>query len=67
MDFAESFAKENNYSSIRLDVNSQNMRVIEFYKKRNYSIRISVNLPEREYPFHCMEKKIITAYNKVLW
>jgi predicted amidohydrolase/GNAT superfamily N-acetyltransferase len=63
MDFAENFAKENNYSSIRLDAYSQNVRVIEFYKKRNYFIRGNVNFPEREYPFHCMEKDIITAYN----
>lgn len=61
MDFAEKFAIENNYSSIRLDAYSQNMRVIEFYKKRNYFIRGNVNFPEREYPFHCMEKDIITA------
>lgn len=60
MDFAESFAKENNYSSIRLDAFSQNKRVIDFYEKRKYFIRGNVNFPEREYPFHCMEKEIIT-------
>ncbi|WP_347175554.1 GNAT family N-acetyltransferase [Polaribacter sp. SLMDC-22] len=65
MEFAENFAKENNYTSIRLDAYSQNIRVIEFYKKRNYFIRGNVNFPEREYPFHCMEKDIITAYNNV--
>jgi predicted amidohydrolase/predicted GNAT family acetyltransferase len=59
MDFAENFAKENNYSSIRLDVYSQNVSVIEFYKKRNYFIRGNVNFPERDYSFHCMEKEII--------
>lgn len=66
MDFAEKFAKENNYSSIRLDANTQNKRVIDFYEKRNYFIRGNVNFPEREYPFHCMEKEIITGYNKEL-
>ncbi|WP_157691849.1 GNAT family N-acetyltransferase [Polaribacter sp. KT25b] len=65
MDFAENFAKENNYSSIRLDAYSQNLEVIEFYKKRNYFIRGNVNFPEREYPFHCMEKDIITVYNNL--
>jgi predicted amidohydrolase/GNAT superfamily N-acetyltransferase len=65
MDFAEKFAKENNYSSIRLDAYSKNKRVIDFYEKRKYFIRGSVNFPEREYPFHCMEKEIITAYNNV--
>lgn len=65
MDFAEKFAIENNYSSIRLDAYSQNKRVIDFYEKRNYYICGNVNFPEREYPFHCMEKEIITAYNIV--
>lgn len=65
MDFAEKFANENNYSSIRLDAYSQNKRVINFYVKRKYFIRGNVNFPEREYPFHCMEKEIITAYNIV--
>jgi ribosomal protein S18 acetylase RimI-like enzyme len=31
MDFAEKFANENNYSSIRLDAYSHNKRVIDFY------------------------------------
>lgn len=61
MDFAEKFATENNYSSIRLDAYSQNERVIDFYKKRNYFIRGDVNFPDRNYSFHCMEKEIITA------
>lgn len=65
MDFAEKFAKENNYSSIRLDAYTQNKRVINFYEKRKYFIRGNVNFPERQYPFHCMEKEIITAYNRV--
>jgi predicted amidohydrolase/GNAT superfamily N-acetyltransferase len=65
MDFAENFAKENDYTSIRLDAYSQNESVIEFYKKRGYFIRGNVNFPEREYSFHCMEKKITTVYNRV--
>jgi len=65
MDFAENFARENDYSSIRLDAYSQNNRVIEFYKKRNYCISGKVNFPEREQPFYCMEKEIKTAYNNV--
>jgi predicted amidohydrolase/GNAT superfamily N-acetyltransferase len=58
MDFAETYACKNKYSSIRLDAYSQNKRVIEFYKKRKYVIRGTVNFPEREFPFHCMEKEI---------
>ncbi|MEM5567121.1 GNAT family N-acetyltransferase [Psychroserpens sp. AS72] len=63
MDFAENFAKENNYSSIRLDAYSQNKRVLDFYKNRNYFKRGDVNFPDREYSFHCMEKEIITTHN----
>ncbi len=63
MDFAEIFASENNYSSIRLDAYCQNKRAIDFYEKRRYFIRGNVNFPKREYPFRCMEKEIITTYN----
>lgn len=58
MDFAENFAKENGYSSIRLDTYSQNERSISFYKKRNYFIRGEVYFSERVYPFHCLEKMV---------
>ena len=58
MDFAENYAVTNNYASIRLDAYSQNKRVINFYKKRNYKISGNVNFPERDYPFYCMEKDI---------
>lgn len=64
MDYAEKFATKNNYSSIRLDAYSQNKRVIEFYKKRKYFIRGNINFPEREYPFHCMEKELIGGCNR---
>lgn len=58
MDFAEDFAKNNDYSSIRLDAYSANKGVIEFYKKRNYIQRGNVNFPGREHPFYCMEKEV---------
>jgi predicted amidohydrolase/GNAT superfamily N-acetyltransferase len=58
MDYAECFARENHYSSIRLDAYSHNTKAIEFYRKRNYIIRGEVYFLGREYPFHCMEKKI---------
>jgi len=64
MDFAKTFATENNYTSIRLDAYSQNNKVIEFYKKQKYHIRGNVYFPERKYPFYCIEKKITTVlYN----
>lgn len=58
MDYAEGIAKENSYSSIRLDVYSQNTKVIDFYKKRAYIIRGNVSFSGRKYEFHCMEKKV---------
>ncbi|MHB1147077.1 MAG: GNAT family N-acetyltransferase, partial [Lutibacter sp.] len=36
MNFAEKYALENNYNSIRLDTFSQNNRNQQFYEKRNY-------------------------------
>lgn len=58
MDFAEAFALENHYGSIRLDAYSQNEKVIEFYKEGHYVIRGNVHFPKRVYPFYCMEKKV---------
>ncbi|WP_179007175.1 GNAT family N-acetyltransferase [Winogradskyella forsetii] len=59
MDFAENFAKEHNYTSIRLDAYSPNTRVLKFYKKRHYIIRGNVNFPKREHVFYCMEKALL--------
>ncbi|MEZ5022089.1 MAG: GNAT family N-acetyltransferase [Chitinophagales bacterium] len=61
MDFAEDFATNNGYSSIRLDAYSENKAVIEFYQKRNYIQRGNVNFPGREHPFYCMEKEVILS------
>lgn len=58
MDFAEQYASDNGYTSIRLDAYSQNKKVIEFYKKRAYYIRGEVHFPEREFEFYCLEKSI---------
>lgn len=63
MNFAEEFARENHYKSIRLDAYSQNKKVIEFYKNRNYFVRGEINFPGREYHFFCFEKEIIKPLN----
>lgn len=60
MDFAEKFAKEQKYTSIRLDAFTKHERVVEFYHKRNFIIRGEVNFPGRSFPFYCMEKEILT-------
>ncbi len=59
MNFAENYAKEKSYNSIRLDAYSRNHQVIEFYKKRKYIVRGEIFFKEREHPFYAMEKEII--------
>ena len=57
MDFAENYAKENNYNSIRLDTFSQNKRNQDFYKQRKYVKLESIYFPDQsEFPFYCYEK-----------
>ena len=57
MDFAEKYAKENNYNSIRLDTFSQNKRNQKFYEQRNYIKLESIYFPgQSEFPFYCYEK-----------
>jgi len=59
MNFAEKFAKENNYSSIRLDTFSKNRRNQIFYKKRDYTKLEKIYfLNQSEHPFYCYEKII---------
>ncbi len=56
MDFAEQFAIEHNYSSIRLDTFSQNKRNQKFYELRNYKRLDDIYFPKQsEFPFHCYE------------
>ena len=56
MDFAEAYAIENNYTSIRLDTFSQNKRNQNFYEIRGYKRLGDVYFPKQsEYPFHCYE------------
>ena len=59
MNFAEEYAKENNYSSIRLDTFSKNIRNQKFYKNRNYTKLEKIYfLNQSEHPFYCYEKII---------
>ena len=59
MEYAENFAKKNNYVSIRLDTFSKNLRNIKFYEIRGYVKLENIFLPNQsEYPFHCYEKII---------
>ena len=56
MDFAERYAIDNAYSSIRLDTFSQNKRNQKFYELRGYNRLGDIYFPKQsEYPFHCYE------------
>ncbi|MCG8577983.1 MAG: GNAT family N-acetyltransferase [Flavobacteriales bacterium] len=58
MDFAENFARQNNFDSIRLDAYSENKRVLSIYKQRGYHYRGDIYFPFRDAPFSCLEKKL---------
>ncbi|MGB3149938.1 MAG: GNAT family N-acetyltransferase [Maribacter sp.] len=56
MDFAEGYARDNNYLSVRLDTFSQNKRNQEFYKKRGYQQLEKIYFPNQsKHPFYCFE------------
>ncbi len=56
MEFAEEFARKNDYSSIRLDTFSQNKRNQNFYEARCYKKLGDIFFPKQsEHPFHCYE------------
>lgn len=57
MNFAENYAIENIYNSIRLDTFSQNKRNLQFYEKQDYKRLESIYFPKQsEHPFYCYEK-----------
>ena len=56
MAFAETYARESRFSSIRLDTFSQNKKNQNFYEKRGYSKLEEIFLPlQSEHPFYCYE------------
>ena len=56
MDFAEQFATENGYKSVRLDTFSGNARNMKFYEQRNYTKLEPIYFPKQsELPFYCYE------------
>lgn len=56
MDFAEHYAKENGFTSIRLDTFSQNKRNQRFYETRGYNKLGDIYFPKQsKHPFHCYE------------
>ncbi len=56
MDFAEQQAKEQGFTSIRLDTFSQNERNQRFYEQRGYQRLGNIYFPKQsEHPFYCYE------------
>lgn len=56
MDFAENYAKKQNYQSVRLDTFSQNKRNHKFYENRGYQRLGNIYFPKQsEFPFYCYE------------
>jgi len=56
MDFAENYAKDNSYVSVRLDTFSENKRNLKFYESRGYHRLDGIYFPKQsEFPFYCYE------------
>ena len=56
MNYAERYAQENNYDSVRLDTFSQNHRNQKFYELRGYKKLESIYFPKQsKHPFYCYE------------
>lgn len=56
MDYAEDFAKKNNFISVRLDTFSKNKNNMRFYERRGYKRLEEVFFPEQsKFPFYCYE------------
>lgn len=57
MEFAENYAIENKYRSIRLDTFSKNTRNQKFYELRGYKKLGNIYFPKQSvYPFYCYER-----------
>jgi ribosomal protein S18 acetylase RimI-like enzyme len=54
--FAEEYANELGYSSIRLDVYSQNEGALKMYERAGYRERGVIRFPFRSVPYKCFEK-----------
>lgn len=55
MDYAESYARQHRYASLRLDAYSGNSRALALYHRRGYREAGQVLFPRRVLPFTCFE------------
>jgi ribosomal protein S18 acetylase RimI-like enzyme len=58
LEFAENYAANNGYTSIRLDAYSDNAKALRFYEKHQYKRVGQVHFPRRDLPFYCYEKNL---------
>jgi ribosomal protein S18 acetylase RimI-like enzyme len=58
LDFAEKYAVDNDYASIRLDAYAANPRALELYEKHEYTRVGELHFPRRRLPFYCYEKTL---------
>ena len=56
MHYAEEYAREHNYSAIRLDAYTGNLRTLSFYEKIDYKKTGELYFTWRQLPFNCYEK-----------
>ena len=56
LDFAEKYAREKKFASVRLDTFSVNKRNLKFYESRGYQRLEGIYFPKQsEFPFYCYE------------
>jgi len=58
LDYAENYAVDNGYTSIRLDTYSGNPRALRLYERHQYRRVGKVRFPGRDLPFFCYEKNL---------
>lgn len=58
MEYAEEYAKENNFKSIRIDVASSSEHLIRLYESKGYALTGEILYPKQKEPFKCLEKVI---------
>jgi ribosomal protein S18 acetylase RimI-like enzyme len=57
LDFAELYAKDNGFTSIRIDTFSKNPRTLKLFEKRKYERKPGeIHFPENTEPYYCYEK-----------
>jgi len=56
--FAEEFAKDQAFTSLRLDVYGENQEIITLFDRTNYQKTGQVHTPAQQIPFYCFEKNL---------